>query len=56
MPLPMPTEKESKDKFIDRAMSDPAMNEEFPDATQRRAVAESQWEKHLKSKRSEFIF
>lgn len=56
MPLPIPTEKESKDKFIDRAMADPVMNEEFPDVSQRRAVAESQWEKHLKAKRSEFIF
>jgi signal peptide peptidase SppA len=45
MPLPKPNKDESKKDFIDRCMGDDAMNEEFPETDQRRAVCESQWKK-----------
>ncbi len=43
MPMPKPRKDESHDAFIDRCMGDEAMNEDFPDAAQRRGVCESQW-------------
>lgn len=49
MPLPSPKKGESKDKFIDRCMSDKAMNKEYPDKSQRRVVCESQWDKKDKA-------
>jgi len=44
MPLMIPTEKQTKDEFIEAFMSDEKMIAEFPDEAQRRAVAETQWE------------
>lgn len=44
MPLPNPHTGESKDIFIQRFMADETANADFPDAAQRRAVAERQWE------------
>ena len=44
MPMPKPRKDESHDAFIDRCMGDEAMNEDFPDAAQRRGVCESQWD------------
>jgi len=44
MPLPKPGKNEEKDKFIDRCMGDDTMNREFPEAPQRRAVCERQWD------------
>jgi hypothetical protein len=38
MPIPNPGEKESKDEFLSRCMSDPKMGEEYPDNKQRYAV------------------
>jgi signal peptide peptidase SppA len=51
MPLPTPTKKEKNDKpaFIDRCMGNSTMNRDFPDAKQRRAVCESQWDKKDKA-------
>lgn len=43
MPMPKPRKDESHDEFIDRCMGDEVMNEDFPDAAQRRGVCESQW-------------
>ena len=42
MPLPQQGEKESKKDFISRCMSDPKVNEEFPDNSQRFAVCNNQ--------------
>lgn len=50
MPLPAPKPDEEKDKFLERAMADPIMNEDYPDNKQRYAVANSLWEKHIKEK------
>lgn len=52
MPLPKPKKNESKDKFIDRCMDNKAMNKEYSDASQRRAVCESQWDGQDKTKGS----
>lgn len=38
MPIPQPNQGESKKKFINRCMSDPTMNKEFPDGDQRYKV------------------
>ena len=44
MPIPKPSENESKDDFISRCMADDTMNSEYPDKEQRAAVCYSQWE------------
>ena len=41
MPLPKRKKGEKHDDFVKRCMSDDAMNKEFPDADQRRAVCEN---------------
>ena len=43
MPLPHPTSGESKEKWMDRCMGMPMMNEEFPNTNQRVAVCMRQW-------------
>lgn len=43
MPMPRPNSGESQQKFVDRFMSDPAMNQDYPDRTQRYAVCMQQW-------------
>lgn len=43
MPIPAPNTGESHDQFMSRCMANPTMNEEFPDASQRAAVCERQW-------------
>jgi len=45
MPIPKPRANEAKKKFIQRCMSDKVMIREYPDASQRRAVCESAWDK-----------
>ena len=42
MPLPKKGKKESKKEFMSRCMSDPKVNEEFPDNDQRLAVCNNQ--------------
>jgi hypothetical protein len=42
MPMPEPNQGETREQFIDRCMTDPTMVDEFPDASQRRAVCEQQ--------------
>jgi len=42
MPLPRKGKKESKKEFISRCMSDPKVNQEFPDDEQRFAVCNNQ--------------
>lgn len=44
MPLPIPTDGEGHDDFIDRCMADPDMLAEYDDDDQRAAVCLSQWE------------
>jgi signal peptide peptidase SppA len=44
MPLPKPKPNETEDDFISRCMGNDVMNKEFPDADQRRAVCQSQWD------------
>lgn len=48
MPIPRPKSDEKKSAFIARFMANDAMREEFPDPSQRRAVAESAWTKGQK--------
>lgn len=44
MPLPRPSENESRDTFISRCMGNDTMNNDFPDNDQRMAVCQRQWE------------
>jgi HK97 family phage prohead protease len=46
MPLPSPNAGETESHFINRCMANPTMNEEYPDPSQRRAVCQSQWDRH----------
>jgi len=46
MPLPSPNQGESQDDFVGRCMDHDAMNQEYPDQTQRAAVCYSQWQRH----------
>jgi hypothetical protein len=45
MPLPTKKPDEKPKEFVDRCMADATMNEEFPNASQRRAVCQTQLEK-----------
>ena len=45
MPLPKRTATETRDKFIERCMSDKTMVNEYPDKKQRLAVCAVQWKK-----------
>jgi hypothetical protein len=45
MPLPKRKPTETREKFIERCMSDEVMVKEFPDKTQRLAVCAVQWRK-----------
>ena len=45
MPLPKPSEDESRKQFVDRCMADEVMNSEFPEREQRYAVCNSQYER-----------
>jgi hypothetical protein len=47
MPLPVPSPREEENEFIRRCMADPITGEEFPDASQRAAVCQSQWARQL---------
>lgn len=44
MPMPEPANQETKDQFIIRCMGDDVMRRDFPEADQRYAVCESQWQ------------
>ena len=44
MPLPHPVGQEDRQSFMNRCMSDPVMQREFPDPEQRTAVCTNQWE------------
>ena len=46
MPLPTPSNNESKDAFIGRCMTNDSTNNEFPDTAQRLAVCGSLWAEH----------
>jgi hypothetical protein len=48
--MPNPNKNETKDEFIARFMSDEEAIRDWPNAKQRRAVAESYWEYRNKSK------
>jgi len=43
MPIPQPTNSEEKNDFIARCMTDDIMNAEYPDAKQRIAICQIQW-------------
>ena len=45
MPLPKRTPIETKEKFMQRCMSNPTMVKEYPDKDQRLAVCAKQWSK-----------
>ena len=51
MPIPKPTNEESKEDFISRCMSDSIMLDEFEDEAQRSAVCHVQWDE--KDKKTE---
>lgn len=55
MPLPTPNTNESKDDFISRCMGDDTTTGDFPEADQRRAVCESQWDDSKKDKGMKII-
>jgi len=44
MPLPTPRSDESEDDFIERCMGDSEAVSDFPDASQRRAVCQTQFD------------
>ena len=44
MPMPEPSNQETKDQFIIRCMGDDVMRRDFPEADQRYAVCVSQWQ------------
>lgn len=48
MPIPKPREKESKEKFISRCMSDEKMKEEYSSSAQRYAVCRVSWDNQEK--------
>lgn len=43
MPIPQPTNAETKEEFIVRCMSDDKMKTEYNDPQQRYAVCSTQW-------------
>lgn len=43
MPMPLPRDEESHDRFMTRCMADDVMRDEFEDLAQRQAVCERQW-------------
>jgi hypothetical protein len=45
MPLPEKTDNETKPEFIARCMADTQAIADFPDAPQRFAVCQAQWQK-----------
>lgn len=45
MPLPKRTPTETREKFMQRCMSDKTMVNEYPDKAQRLAVCAVQWRK-----------
>ena len=47
-PLPTPRKNEKKKDFIQRFMSNKSMTDEYSDVSQRRAIAESQWDRKKK--------
>tara|TARA_Y100001938_G_scaffold145635_1_gene222717 strand:- start:708 stop:857 length:150 start_codon:yes stop_codon:yes gene_type:complete len=49
MPLPSKNNKESKDKFMDRCISDKTMKKEFPKIKQRIAVCMNKYQENKKS-------
>jgi len=50
MPLPTPDKRQREEKFMEKCMSSPTMNEEYGDPKQRAAVCHSQFKrKKIKS-------
>ena len=43
MPIPTPNNKESRQEFLNRCMSDSTMLTEFPNDAQRFAVCQTNW-------------
>ena len=50
MPMPKPRKGEGQDNFIERCMGDPVMTKDYPEADQRRAVCQKQWDDRKQSK------
>ncbi len=48
MPIPVPSLKETRPKFIERCMSNPTMIEEYPDTSQRLGVCYTSWTSEIK--------
>ncbi len=45
MPIPTPTDEETKQAFTDRCMSNDVMKREYSDTDQRLAVCSTQWDR-----------
>lgn len=50
MPLPKPTNEQTRDEFLSSCMGDEVMTSEYPDKEQRYAVCVAQWDKNKKEK------
>lgn len=55
MPIPKPGKKEKKSDFMDRCMEDDVMNREYPQAKQRFAICNRQWQNRNKSTLGDLI-
>ena len=55
MPLPSPHGEQKRKAFISNCMSDPEMNEEFPNQRQRAAVCHSQFKRAKSSEGSDEV-
>lgn len=52
MPIPSPSKKETREKFVARCMSSDVMKKEFPENKQRLAVCFNRWK--TKNKKSSY--
>lgn len=50
MPIPNPGEKENRETFMNRCLSDSVMNKEYKDTNQRYAICASQWREKSKTR------
>jgi len=55
MPIPEKGPKEDSKKFLDRCLSSPVMNKEYPDTKQRYAICQSQLKKARKKSKGEKV-
>ena len=53
MPIPSPRNKETKENFISRCMSDDVMTSEYPKEDQRAAICQTAWGKKMKKNKKQ---